>query len=167
MDFLDLARSRRSIRAFRPDPIPEELLETILEAARWAPSAGNVQAWRVKVVTEPSEKEKLRRRPDDFLPTAPVILIFCADATTSAVRYGNRGATLYAIQDATLACCHALLAAADLGLGSCWIGAFDEAHVVRALRLPKGLRPVALLPLGWPAEAPGPTTRRPLGETMV
>ena len=166
-DFLTLARERRSVRAFRPDPVPPELLDRVLEAARWAPSAGNRQAWRVAVLTTRAERERLRRRPDDFLVAAPVVLAFCADTRAAAAGYGERGASLYAVQDATLACAHAMLAAADAGLGSCWVGAFDEQQVAAALRLPDALRPVALLPMGRPAETPAAPARRPTAEARL
>jgi len=166
-DFLTLARQRRAVRAFRPDPVPPELLDCVLEAARWAPTAGNLQAWRVAVLTTRAARERLRRRPDDFLVAAPVVLAFCADTRAAEAGYGARGAALYAVQDATLACAHAMLAAADAGLGSCWVGAFDEAAVAAALRLPEGLRPVALLPLGYPAETPAAPARRPTAEARL
>jgi nitroreductase len=90
-----------------------------------------------------------------------------ADPPASARTYGERGATLYSVQDATIACHHAHLAAASLGLGSVWVGAFSPAQVAKALALPKDLVPVALLPVGYPAEAPAATPRKPLGELLL
>jgi nitroreductase len=81
------------------------------------------------------------------------VLVFCA-APDRAAKYGERGRTLYALQDATIAVVHAQLTATALGLATCWVGAFDEAAVVQSLQLPSGLRPVVLLPVGYPAEAP-------------
>lgn len=162
MDLLELISTRRSIRRFKPDPVPSEMLEQILEAARWAPTAGNLQAWRLMVLTNEADRERVRRRDNDFLPSAPVVLVFLADGSTSEKRYGKRGATLYAIQDATIACTQAMLAAWEQGLGSCWIGAFDEAQIRGKLGLARTLRPVVMLPLGWPAEKPGIPPRRKL-----
>ena len=166
-DLLELFRTRRSIRRFRPDPVPPDLLDRVLEATRWAPTAGNLQAWRLMVLTDEVDRERVRRRPDDFLPTAPVVLVFLADGPASERRYGKRGATLYAVQDATIACTLAMLAAWEVGLGSCWVGAFDETRTGRNLGLPRDLRPVALLPLGWPAEAPALPHRRELADIRI
>lgn len=159
MGFLDLARKRRSIRAFAPEPVTDEQLDQILEAARWAPTAGNLQAWRVKVLRTSKERELVRRRKDDFVTTAPVVLVFCAFGIVSGQPYGRRGSELYAVQDATIATTQAMLMASELGLGSCWIGAFDEREVGRSLKLPNGLRPVVILPIGHPAEGPEPPAR--------
>ncbi len=167
MDLLELVQTRRSIRRFKPDPVPQEHLDRVLEAARWAPTAGNLQAWRMMVLSSEDERERVRRRPDDFLPTAPVVLVFLADGPASEKRYGRRGATLYALQDATIACTQAMLAAWELGLGSCWIGAFDESRMARSLGTPRHLRPVVMLPLGWPAEEPAMPPRRELAKVIL
>jgi nitroreductase len=169
MDFFDLIRARRSVRAYRPETPPEPHLEAILEAVRLAPTAGNLQAFRVKVVTDASVKGALAHAAfgQNFLAAAPWVLCFMADPPASARTYGERGSALYAVQDATIACHHAHLAAASLGLGSVWVGAFDPAQVAKALALPKDLVPVALLPVGYPAEAPAATPRKPLGELLL
>lgn len=169
MDFFELIRTRRSVRAYRPDSPPEPQLAAILEAVRLAPTAGNLQAFRVKVVTDVSVKRALAKAAlgQNFLATAPWVFCFMADPQGSARTYGERGASLYAVQDATIACHHAHLAAAALGLGSVWVGAFSPAAVARALDLPEALVPVALLPVGYPAEAPAATPRKPLGELLL
>ena len=163
MDFFDLVRDRRSIRAFRGTPVNAEQLERILEAANQAPSAGNLQAYQIYLAQGSSTRARLAEAAgsQDFLSQAPVILVFCADPRRSEGRYGQRGAELYCLQDATIACAFAMLAAAALGLGTVWVGAFDPNAVRSAIHAPKEVLPVALLPLGHPGESPPPSPRRP------
>ncbi|MBC7350749.1 MAG: nitroreductase family protein [Thermogutta sp.] len=166
MDFFELVQRRRSIRKFQPRSIPAEMMDKILEAIRWAPSAGNLQAYEVFVV---EDRERLHQLAEaalgqEFIEEAPVALVFCANPAQSGARYGSRGQRLYALQDATIACAHAHLAAAALGLGSVWVGAFHDEAVWQAIGAPEGLKPVAILPLGFPAENPPPTPRRSLPE---
>ena len=167
MQVFEAIRNRRSVRAYQSEPVNPELVQTVLEAASQAPSAGNLQAYRVYVVRTESLKRDLATAAleQEFLANAPVALVFCAVAARSA-KYGRRGAELYCVQDATIAAAYAQLAATGLGLATCWVGAFDEAALVRLLNLPGGQRPVAILPLGWPAEQPSPPSRRPLDELV-
>ena len=142
-------------------------MERILEAARQAPSAGNLQAYTVIVVRNPALRARLDAVTGGQGPVAqaPVVLVFCADPKRSAVRYGARGEQLFCIQDATIACAYAQLAATALGLGSVWIGAVHEPEVVNeALHLATDVWPVALLPIGHGAETPDRKARRPLTE---
>jgi nitroreductase len=168
MDIFEAIVRRRSVRAFRPDPVAEELLEQLLDAARWAPSAGNLQAWEIVLVTDPALKRHLRDAALDqrFVEDAPIDIVVCTVPGRSAQRYGDRGAELYCVQDAAAAVQNLLLTAHALGLGACWVGAFHERPVSRALRLPRGVRPVAIVPVGYPAERPTTTPRRPL-HTLV
>jgi nitroreductase len=162
MAFLDLVRARRSIRAYRNSPIKPEQLEEVLDAANQAPSAGNLQAYQIYVAKKASARARLAEAAgsQDFLSQAPVVLVFCADPRRSAPRYGRRGSQLYCLQDATIACTFAMLAAADLGLGTVWVGAFDPDAVRAILHAPAEILPVAMLPLGYPAESPPPPARR-------
>ncbi len=162
MEFFELIQHRRSIRKYKPDKISPEVLEKIYKAIRLAPSAGNLQAYEVFLVEDRQRLRELARAAfgQEFIAEAAVALVFCADPEQAASRYGSRGRSLYALQDATIACTFAHLAAADLGLASVWIGAFDDAAVWQAIGSPKGLKPVAILPLGYPAETPPPTARR-------
>lgn len=165
MEFFEVIARRRSIRAYSSKPVEEKKLRRIFEAANLAPSAGNLQAYQVYVVKKKDKKEELAKAAFDqtFLAEAPVCLVFCADPSRSAARYGSRGADLYSIQDATIAGCFAMLAATDLGLATVWVGAFDE-DAVREVVGAKSLRPVAMFALGYAAELPEPTTRRPINE---
>jgi len=169
MEFSDLIRRRHSVRAFRPDPLPAGALDKILDAVRQAPSAGNLQAFRFAVCEEPDLKAALATaaRGQKFLTDAPVVLAFFSAPRESAAQYGVRGAQLYALLDASIAVTYAHLAAADLGLGSVWVGAFDPEAVRRILACPAELEPVALLPLGIPADEPAPSTRKSLDALRV
>lgn len=163
MELQQAIRSRRSVRAFHPDPVPAEALEDLLELANWAPSAGNLQSRDFVLVREESARRDLARAALDqeFLAQAPVVLAVCADLARVATRYGRRGRELYALQDAAAAAQTFLLAAHEAGLGTCWVGAFDEEAVRRILHLPRDVRPVALIPVGRPAEVPEPPARLP------
>ncbi len=164
MDFFTVLRERHSVRSFAERSVEPEKLRAILEAANRAPSAGNLQAYEIYVVTRPATLKALRRAAFDqkFVAQAPVVLVFCAHPARSASSYDERGATLYSVQDATIACAYAQLAATALGLGSVWVGAFDEDAVRRALSIGNELVPVALLPIGYAAESPEITSRRAL-----
>jgi len=161
MDLFEAIRNRRSVRAFRPDPIPDGLLNKILEAAQWAPSAGNCQARDFVIVRDPKVKEKLCTAAlyQSFIEEAPVNVVVCANERRSAGRYGERGRRLYCILDAAASVQNMLLAVHALGLGACWIGAFRDEKVAEALNLPRWLRPIAIIPIGYPAEEPCPTPR--------
>lgn len=168
MDIFDAIVHRRSVRRFRPDPLTSAQLTRVLDAARWAPSAGNRQALEIVVVQDAARRSALARAALDqwFIAEAPVVLVFFAAPSRNRDRYGRRGVELYAVQDATIACAHAHLAAAALGLGSCWIGAFDELKVAELLGAARDERPVAILPIGWPAEEPPPSARRSLEDLV-
>lgn len=168
MRFFDIVKKRRSIRNFLPAPIGEDELRRILEAANTAPSAGNLQSYEIYVVMEKRRRESLARaaREQLFVACAPVSLVFCANAARSVDRYGQRAERLYAVQDATIACAFAMLAAAAQGLGSVWIGAFEDDAVRRAIGAPPGFVPVAILPIGRAAEVPEPPARRELEDLV-
>ncbi len=168
MEFFELIQKRQSIRAFRDLAIDPEMLEKILSAANLAPSAGNLQAYEIFVVQEAEQKNALvpACRDQDFVAEAPVVLIFCAHPSRTEWRYHERGVKLYALQDATIACCFAMLAATELGLGTVWIGAFNDEDVSKVLGLSPDLIPVAILPIGYPAETPPHRPRRQLEDLV-
>jgi len=152
MDLWTAIERRRSVRRFSSTPVPQSDIERILEAAIHAPSAGNRQPWHFIVVRNPGLREALATAAggQDFVAAAPVVIVVCAEPERSAARYGVRGRALYCLQDTAAATEHMLLAATALGLGSCWVGAFDEAAAARALSLPAALRPIAMVPIGHP-----------------
>jgi len=174
MDFFQTIEARQSIRAFTSAPVEPEKLQAILDAAvNQSPSAGNLQAYQVYVLTNAVDRQALsgvaigrRGTPQTFVAEAPVVLVFCADPERSAQQYGQRGRELYAIQDATIACTYASLAAAALGLGSCFVGSFDPEGVRRVIGAREGITPITILPIGYPASRPPRRQRRPMGELI-
>jgi len=159
MDFIELVRKRRSIRRYKSDPVPTQKLEYVLEAGRLAPSWGNRQCWRFIVVTDKAKKKAISTR--DWIAEAPLIIVGCAHPDLSGTRFNQQ----YYMLDMGIAMEHMILAAAEQGLGTCWIGGqFDEEEVKQTLNIPEDVRVVALTPLGYPAETPGPKGRKPLKE---
>ncbi len=166
MDLSSTIRSRRSVRAFRNDPVPEALLRELVELANWAPSAGNLQARDFIVVRDASTRQRLAGAADQTeLAQAPVVIVACTNASRIS-KYGQRGRDLFTIQDAAAATENLLLAAHDRGLGAVWMGSFGEEEVRRILGMPPHARPVCLVALGWPAEAPPIPERLPLGQIL-
>jgi len=162
---MDIIKGRRSIRRFkRGEKIPEEDLKKILEAAIYAPSAGNRQPWEFIIVENEDTKIRLAEAAyyQTWMTEAPTIIIVCTNEERSASRYGERGRTLYCIQDTAAAIQNMLLMAHSLGYGACWVGAFNENEVRRILNIPIGVRPVAMIPIGKPDEKPTMPPRIPL-----
>lgn len=168
MEFFEVLRARRSVRAYERRPVEEEKLQQILEAINLAPSAGNLQAYEVVVVREHERIRQLARASHDqtFIEDAPVVLVFVSNPLRNSQAYGHRGEHLYCMQDATIACTYAHLAATALGLSSCWIGAFDNAEVARIIGAKPPLQPAAILPIAYPAEHSEPRSRRPLHDLV-
>lgn len=168
MDLFEVFQKRYSVRAYKPNPIDDATLTKILEAVNSAPSAGNLQAYEVIVVRDLERKQKLAKAAwgQNFIAQAPVVLIFVANPKRNQWRYGRRGAELYCLQDATIACAYAQLAAVALGLGSCWIGAYDDDAVRKILAIPQEMKPVAILPIGVPDDFPEPKERRLLSDLV-
>jgi nitroreductase len=168
MEFFDVVRERHSIRAYDSRPLEPAKMRQILEAVNRAPSAGNLQAFEIYMVCTDYRKTALVKAAGDqeFLAEAPVDLVFCAHAALSTVRYAGRGERLYSVQDATIACTFAMLAATALGLSTVWVGAFDEDQVRRAIDAPQAHRPVAILPIGYAAGEPRRRPRRDLSDLV-
>jgi nitroreductase len=168
MDFFEVVKRRRSTRAYAAKPIDADRLAKILAAANAAPSAGNLQAFEIYRVTDPERRRELARAAlhQSFIAQAPEVLVFCANPARSAARYRQRGVRLYALQDATIACTFAMLAATTLGLSSVWVGAFDDQEVHRVIGAQNGHIPVAMLPIGYAAETPELTMRRSLDDLV-
>jgi nitroreductase len=170
MDFWQVIKDRRSVRGFDPDAdVPAETVERILEAAIRAPSAGNRQPWHFYVVRDAGARQGLASAAhgQEFVAQAPLAIVVCADAEQSAGRYGKRGRELYCLQDTAAAIVHILLAAVALGLGGCWVGAFDERRASGVLGLPRRHRPVAILPIGLPVDQPLTRTPRQQLDSVV
>ncbi len=168
-DFFETVRHRHSVRKYQSDiGVENEKLHAILEMACAAPSAGDLQAYRIVVVKDDATRAALGEasHQQNFIAEAPVCLAFCADPERSAAKYGDRGRELYALQDTTIAATYAQLATVAAGLGSTWIGYFDEARVSEILELDSSLKPLALMSVGYPAELPEDTPRRALAEVV-
>ncbi|HLA06098.1 MAG TPA: nitroreductase family protein [Anaerolineales bacterium] len=168
MDFFEVINQRHSIRAYKNKPVEPEKLQQILQAVNRAPSAGNLQAYEVYLVCDDKHKTSLVAAAYDqeFLAQAPLVLVFCAHANRSASKYQERGTELYCVQDATIACTFAMLAATALGLSTAWVGAFDENEVRYIINAPWAHRPVAMLPIGYAAESPRISSRRTLNDLI-
>jgi len=168
MELSQAIKGRRSVRAYLPDPVPDPDLIKILEAGIHAPSAGNCQPWEFVVVRDSGRKEALSQAAHGqrFLLEAPLVVVVCANIPRTSGRYGRRGAELYCIQDTAAAIQNMLLTAYSLGYGTCWVGAFDEEMAARAIEAPKHVRPVAMIPIGRPAEKPRMPPRASLDEVV-
>jgi nitroreductase len=168
MDVSDAVAKRRSIRTYKKRDLPQGTVEKLLEAARQAPSAGNVLPWEFVVANTQKTKQHIANAAfgQKSLEEASVVIVVCADEKRAAVAYGARGKTLYCLQDTAAAIQNILLTACSLGLGTCWIGAFKEAEGRKVINAPIYMRPVALIPVGYPNEASNGRLRRPLGEIM-
>ncbi len=147
-------KKRHSVRNFLSTGVSRDDLEEILQAADSAPSAGGLKAREVVTTMDDPIKRRLVTASynQEFIFEAPVVLVFFAVPGCSAMKYGGRGEELYALQDATIAASFAWLQAVALGLGAAWVGAFDDDEVIKIMDAGRGLRPVCIMPIGYPAE---------------
>lgn len=168
MEFFDVLEKRHSVRRFREKDIEEEKLQKLLGAICSAPSAGNRQAYEIVVVREKKHRQELAEacNGQKFVAKAPIVLVFLTNDERSVVTYGERGKEMYAMQDATIAASYAQLAAVELGLGSVWVGAFDDEKVAKVVGAGKGFRAAAVIPLGYPEGETFITGRRKLKEIV-
>jgi len=156
MNVFDAITSRRSVRRFEKKSVDDNLIGVMLYMATQAPSVGNTQDWHFVVVKDEEQKNKLAKASlrQGFIADAPVVIVVCSDLEKISMKYGKRGETLYSAIDAAGAIQNMMLSATALGLGSCWVGAFDEEEVKTVLELPDHVRPIAVVPVGYPAETP-------------
>ncbi|HEY6838521.1 MAG TPA: nitroreductase family protein [Geobacteraceae bacterium] len=166
MDLFQVIRDRRSIRKYKDTPVEREKIEQVLDAARLAPSWKNMQCWRFLVLTGTEKRDALLAAfPDDnpgkkAIASAPVVIVVCAEPDQSGIENGIE----YYVADTAIAFEHLCLSAHALGLGSCWMGLFDEAVARAALGIPAGVRVVGVTPLGYPDQEPKPRPRKELAE---
>ncbi|MCM0082065.1 nitroreductase family protein [Geomonas sp. Red32] len=166
MDVLQAIQDRRSIRKYQDTPVEHQKIEQVLDAARLAPSWKNLQCWRFLVLTAPARRGVLVEAfPDDnpgkkAIATAPCLIVVCADPAESGVENGIE----YYIADTAIAFEHLCLAAQGLGLGTCWMGWFDEERIKDALGIPAGIKVVGITPLGYPDQEPKQRPRKELRE---
>ena len=164
MNFEDVIRNRYSVRAYREDPVPEEDLEAVLEAARLAPTACNLQAFRLIVIHTEGRKEELGRiYSREWFAQAPIVIAACGLPEENWSRGDGKN---YVDVDTAIVMDHLILAAASRGLGTCWIGAFDPDAAREVLNLPPNIEPIVLTPLGYPADETRPKKRKALDELV-
>jgi nitroreductase len=177
MDFTELVQARRSVRTFSGEEVSEKIIRQVVECARLAPSWKNQQCWHFIVIRD---KERIAEivsagmvLGNSWLKKAPVLLVACGDPLKS----GDRGGIPYYLVDVSIALEHIVLGATEMGLGTCWVGIFDEKKLMECLDIPKNLKIVALTPLGYPADnmsvrerltkaAIGSKRRKPLEEII-
>ena len=164
MDIIEAIRTRKSVRAYRDAPVAEEALDRIFEAVRLAPSARNAQEWRFVVVRDASMRRRIavEAAGQEFLAQAAAVIACCAETDGRTMRCGQAA---YPI-DVAIAMDHLSLVAAAEGLGTCWIGSFDEAVVKRLLGIPAAVRVVQLMSLGVPAD-PSPVWKQRLDRSQI
>ena len=166
MNVLETIRLRRSVRRYKSDPVPDDILGRILEAARLAPSAKNIQPWKFIVVRDPAKRAELAKAAFNqrYLAEAPLVVVACG---LPGIAYPRQGGFLNSWPiDVAIAFEHLVLQAADEGLGTCWIGAFDETAARAVLGVPDDARVMAMTPLGWPAESPPARGRKAMAEIV-
>jgi len=168
MDFYDVLKTRRSIRSYKSDPIPEEVMDRVLETVRIAPSGSNRQPWKFIMVDDKELRDRLASQCGNqaFIAEAPTIVVACG----YDIKY-NRGGymgEMSMIMDVTIAFTHLILAARAEGLGTCWIGSFDNDEIKKMLGVPEKFNVVAVTPLGYPKHEKfsPPGSRKPLKEIL-
>jgi nitroreductase len=164
MDVFTAIRQRRSVRAYKAVEVEEEKLKKILEAARLSPSASNRQEWKFIVVRNAETKKKLAKAAfgQSFIGEAPVVLVGCGTESKAIMACGQPAYTV----DVSIACSFMILQAHELGMGTCWIGAFKEDEVKKILKIPDFVRVVAMIPLGYPDEDPSQRSRKGLDQII-
>jgi len=162
MEVFEAILKRRSIRKFEKKEIPKEKIEKLKDALIWAPSAGNLQARKFYFIFNEEIKKKLAMAAlnQNFIAQAPLVIVGCCDLEKISW-YGERGRNLYTICDVSAAIENLLLMATAEGLGTCWVGAFNEKEVSKILNLPKNERPIVIVPVGFPAQKPLAPEREP------
>jgi nitroreductase len=167
MDVVKAIEERHSVRGFTGDDVPNEIITETLRLANLAPSAGNLQARDFIVVRDLEMRKKLSKAAfgQRFVEEAPVVVVVCCNLNRIK-NYGDRGVSLYTIQDTAAAVENMMLYLVSEGFGTCWVGAFDEKEVGRLMQLPECARAVAMIPIGKPKES-GRTTPRLEQDTLV
>lgn len=164
MEFLELIEKRYSVRAYKPDDVEDEKLQAVLEAARLAPTSVNYQPFQIIVIHTEGHKEELKSiYPAEWFVQPPIVICVCAVPDKAWTRRDGKN---FAEIDATIVMDHIILAATSLGLGTCWIGAFDPAAAKEVLKLPEGVEPIVFTPLGYPADEPGVKKRKEISELV-
>lgn len=170
MEFEKVLENRKSIRKFKPSEISDNIVYEILKLSQLAPSAGNGQSYKVKIIRSEEDREKLRQATmskQESLITAPVVLAIFADKEESGKKYGERGEVFYSIQDATIFAAYVQLVISSKGFDSVWIGGFLEDEIRKSLNISENLKPVAFIPFGLPDAEPRIRERKGLEDILL
>lgn len=165
MDTLNCIQTRRSVRKYKAKDVPDDLLFEILDAARWAPSSGNVQNTFIIIVKDAAKRKALAKAAlnQDWMAQAPVHLVICSNAKMVRDQFGKRGEEIYSVQNTAMAANNIMLASHDFGLATCWVGAFSESAVKKTLQIPANNIDIhAILTLGYAKELPRTPPRQDL-----
>ncbi len=164
MDVFTAISQRSSVRAYKATDVEEDKLKKILEAGRLSPSASNRQEWKFIVVRDKETKKKLAKAAfgQTFIGEAPVVIVACGTESKTIMACGQPAYTV----DVSIACAFMILQAYELGLGTCWIGAFKEDEVKKILKIPEKVRVVAMTPLGYPDQPPSQKSRKDLDQIV-
>ena len=164
MDVFSAISQRSSVRAYKTTDVEEDKLKKVLEAARFSPSASNRQDWKFIVVKNKETKNKLAKAAfgQSFIGEAPVVIVACGTDSKAMLACGQPTHTV----DVSIACAYMILQAYELGLGTCWIGAFKEDETKKILNIPEHVRVVAMTPLGYPNQLPSPKSRKSLDQIV-
>lgn len=167
MQVFDIIKKRRSIRLYTDEAIDEDKLKKLVEAAIWAPSAGNIQAWNILILQREEEIERVKAVSPGMLGNPKALMILCADRRKAYDKGGEVGRDVLCIMDITTATQNICLEATELGLGSCIIRSFNQDAVSELLDLPKNISPELVVSLGYPGSIPNPPPRRKIEDTVI
>ena len=167
--FLEIISKRRSIRKFKKQKVAPDLIEQLMQAIQTAPTAGNLQAYKIYLVEDPKKIKALGKSAMDqeCIAKAPAVMVFCADPARSAAKYGEKGEKVYCLYDVTIAITIAHLTTFALGLGSVMVGAFNQKDAAEIIGAPPSQQPHLMLPFGYPDELPERTLRRSIDDLFV
>jgi nitroreductase len=168
LDALKAIKERRSVREYTDKTVSEEDIKKLIDAAQSAPTAGNTQPLELVIVKDEHIKQKLAEASynQSFIQKAPIVIVVCADVSRSRKTYGGRGEKLYSIQDTAASTQNILLTAHELGLATCWVGAFHDKNAAKAVNAPKNVKPFAIIPIGYPAATTSAPKKRPVDEIV-
>lgn len=167
MQVFDIIRKRRSVRFYTDEAIEEDKLKKLVEAAIWAPSAGNIHAWNIVIVQQKEDMEQLQAVSPGVLGNPTALMILCADKKKAYGRGGEVGRDVLSRMDIAIAAQNICLEATELGLGSCIIRSFNQNAVAELLDLPENIMPELLVSLGYPRRIPNPPSRRRVEDTVI
>lgn len=165
-DLLETIKGRRSVRAFEEAQVPEDILDALLESARWAPSGSNIQPWLFGVVRDPVKIKNISSFSPGLNGRPPLLLVLCVDTKLAFERGGELGRDALAAMDTSMAAQNIMLLAHDLGLGTCAVKSFNPQGVAKILGLPEHVKPELIITVGYPARTGGSGRRKPIEDVV-